>query len=146
MNDVSEYRFSPVSEECHARLEAFADAFLSMGMTTDGGIRLNEKLHAGCYVRTVKIPADMVVVSDRIECDTLLIVNGDCVFTDSDKAVRITGYRVLLGARGRQSLIRTLSDTYLTMIFATDAKTFDEAQALFSADPSRLTKFPFEEI
>lgn len=145
MNDVSEYRFSPVSEECHARLEAYADALRPVAVT-DGGIRLNEKLHAGCYVRTVKIPADMVVVSDRIKCDTLLIVNGDCVFTDSNKAVRITGYRVLLGARGRQSLIRTLSDTYLTMIFATDAKTFEEAQAYFSADPSRLTKFPFEEI
>ena len=140
---VSEYRFSPVTDECHVRMEEIAER-LRPHAVTDGGFRLSEELHAGCYVRTLKAPKDMVLVSDVIRCDTVLIVDGDCIFTDTDKAVRIKGRKVLLGARGRQSLIRTLSDTYLTMIFATNAKTIEEAQAQFSADPSRLTKFPRE--
>lgn len=140
MNDVSEYRFSPVSKECHERIERFADWLRPIAKPD--GILMQERLHAGCYVRTAFIPKDFVVVSEEIRCDTVLIVSGDCIFTDTDKAVRIDGYKVLLGARGRQSLIRTLSDTYLTMIFATDAKTFEEAQKEFCSDPSRLAKFP----
>ena len=38
----------------------------------------------------------------------------------------------------RQGIIRTLTETYMTAIFATDAKTTQEAEASAVADTSRL--------
>lgn len=139
-NDVGKYRFSPVSEAAHERIEQFTKEFLAIGCPTDG-VKMRHDLHAGCYVRTAFVPAGYVLTTEKIQCDTVVIVNGDCIFTDTEKAARISGYKVLLGARGRQSLIRTLSDTYITMIFATKAKTVAEAESEFSDTPDRLLKF-----
>ena len=127
----------PVSTDQHEKLEAIGDMIKAL-KAPKPGIKIHQLLHAGCYVRTAFIPKDTVFVSCQLQVPTVLVVSGDCVMSDTDKAVRIQGYEVLTGARMRQGIIRTFEDTYMTAFFATDAKTTQEAEAQSVADVSKL--------
>lgn len=132
----------PTPPENAAKMQALIEA-MREAHTEEGaadGMRLEHHLHAGCYCRTLYCPKDRIFVSERIVKPTLLIVSGDAVFSDGDNAVRITGYKVLLGAQGRQSIVRTLEDTVFTAVFATNAKTVAEAEREAAAHPEQLLK------
>lgn len=97
-------------------------------------IELSHTFHAGVYARTLKAPANVILANALIKVPTILIVSGDCTITDTDTCVRVNGYNVLVGAANRMCMVRTHSETHFTMIYATDAKTVEEAEAEF-ADP-----------
>lgn len=139
---LPEKTIKPTSPACAARLEGIADAMRAAGTDEEGavGASLEHIFHAGCYCRTMFCPKDRVFVSEQVVRPTILIVSGDAVFSDSEKAFRIRGYKVLLGASMRQSIVRTLEDTYFTAIFATDAKTVEEAEGQAVRRPDRLLK------
>ncbi len=50
----------------------------------------------------------------------------------SDGAVEVAGYTVFSASAGRKQAMVALTDTYLTMLFPTDAKTVDEAERAFT--------------
>ena len=135
---IAQREIHGVTDAQHCAMEKTMTALAKIAGTADPGIEIHEMLHAGCYVRTAKIPADTLFVSAQILIPTVLIISGDCFITDTENTVRITGYEVLTGARMRQGIIRTLTETYMTAIFATDAKTTREAEASAVADTSRL--------
>lgn len=105
---------------------AFADA--------SSLIELKHDFHAGVYARTLKAPAGVILANALIRVPTILIVSGDCTITDTSSSIRVNGYNVLLGAKNRMCMVKTHSETYFTMIYATKAKTVEEAEAEF-ADP-----------
>lgn len=89
-------------------------------------------LHAGLYSRTIRIPADVFIVGVRIKRTTVVIVQGDALVWLDDDAVRITGYAVLPAAAGRKQVFRALTETHVTMLFATSAATVEEAEREFT--------------
>lgn len=94
--------------------------------------------HAGVYSRTIKIPAGVTLTGALIKIPTLLIINGDVVVYVGDKAVRMTGHNVFAASAHRKQAFVTLTDTYVTMIFATDVKSVKEAEEQFTDESNLL--------
>jgi len=95
-------------------------------------------LHGGMYARSVKVAAGVVLTGALINVPTLLIVSGDAIVTLGDTSVRLTGFNVLAGSRGRKQAFVAVSDIHLTMIFATDAETIEQAEEQFTDEADRL--------
>jgi hypothetical protein len=101
-------------------------------------IPVSHLLHAGMYHRTVKIPAGVGIVGALVKIATTLIVSGDAtIITDGD-ALYVNGYTVLGGMKGRKQIIKANSDTWMTMVFPTDATTIGEAEREFTDDYEHL--------
>lgn len=133
-------RIEGVAPELRARLDEVADWMKANGGDDGEGCELEHLFHAGCYVRTLRVPKDKYFVSECLRIPTVLIVSGDAAFSDGKNTFRITGYKVLTGAPMRQSIVRTFADTVFTAIFATNAKTQEEAEAEAVFRPDRLLK------
>lgn len=101
-------------------------------------IRTDHVFHAGVYARTIKIPAGVALTGAEIKILTVLIISGDTLIYGENGTVRYTGYHVCLGQRGRKQAFYALQDTYLTMLFPTDATTTDEAERLFTDEYDML--------
>lgn len=130
----------PTSPAALARIGEFVKLVKETCPDESGKAEMHHVFHAGVYVRSLFVPKDMIVANDVIKVPTVLIVSGDCLITDTETTRRITGYEVLLGAPMRQCIVRTLQDTWFSMVYATDAKTVQEAEAEFASDPSSLLR------
>lgn len=96
-------------------------------------------IHAGVYSRTIKLPKDHTIAGVTIKIPTILILNGDVLtYGDGGQTCRITGYHVALGQAGRKQAFHALADTWMTMIFATDARDVEEAEEEFTDEPEML--------
>lgn len=95
-------------------------------------------LHAGVYCRTICVPKGAEMTGALIKLATTLILSGDAAVFTGGGWVRYTGYCVLPASAGRKQAFRTFADTYLTMIFATDAKTVEAAEAEFTDETALL--------
>lgn len=111
-------------------------------------ITTHHLIHAGLYARTITIPAGVALTGALIKRSTVLILNGDAlVATDGDGGVRFTGYHVLHASANRKQAFVALTDTQLTMLFATEARDVqaaeeeftDEAGLLFSRHGENIT-------
>lgn len=95
-------------------------------------------IHGGMYARTVLVPANTVLVGALINVPTVLIVQGDVTVAVNDGILRLTGYNVLPASSGRKQAFTAHSDSYLTMVFATEADTVAEAEAQFTDEADQL--------
>ena len=95
-------------------------------------------LHGGMYARTIAIPAGVVLTGALIEIATILVIAGDVVVYLGDTAARMFGYNVLAASAGRKQAFAAQSDTHLTMVFATNAKTVEEAEEQFTMEAGLL--------
>jgi len=94
--------------------------------------------HAGMYARTIMIPAGVVLTGAQIKIPTILIISGDALIYGEGGAARYAGYHVALGQCGRKQAICALRDTWLTMLFPTDATTVDDAERQFTDEYEML--------
>jgi hypothetical protein len=94
--------------------------------------------HAGMYARTIMIPAGVVLTGAQIKIPTILIISGSVLIYGENGAESCTGYHVALGGTGRKQTFLALQDTYLTMLFPTDATTVDEAERQFTDEYKKL--------
>jgi len=89
-------------------------------------------LHGGMYSRTIVIPAGVAITGTLLKIATLLIISGDmCLYVDG-VSHRMTGYNVFAGSAQRKQAGFAITDTAVTMIFKTDAKTVAEAEEEFT--------------
>ena len=94
-------------------------------------------LHAGMYARTIRMPADTVITGALIKIPTVLILSGDATVI-SDETIRLSGYGVIPASAHRKQVFIAHADTDLTMIFPTNAKTVEEAEAEFTDEVDLL--------
>ena len=94
--------------------------------------------HAGMYARTVRIAPYVVFTSVLVKRPTLLISHGSYEMLAGDRWVGVDGYNVLQGGAGRKQIYRTLTEVEWTMIFPTEAKTVEEAEAEFTDEAEQL--------
>lgn len=99
---------------------------------------IEHHIHAGCYSRTVYIPKGMAAFGTMIRIPTQLIVSGHCLMNAGNETTEVKGYKVFDGAPGRIQTIVTLEDTYMTMVFASQAKTPEEAEDEFTDEAEML--------
>lgn len=101
-------------------------------------IETQHAFHAGLYARTIVIPAGVAVTGVLIKIPTMLIISGDAVVYTDEGAVRITGYRVMLGAAGRKQAFVAIENTTLTMLFPTTATAVEQAEVEFTDETGKL--------
>ena len=126
---------APCTEEQLEKLREIESKLLEMPQVE---LETTHRLHAGVYSRTIKIPAGVAAVGVMIKCATQLIISGHVRLTCGEKAVELKGYHVLNGVPGRKQIAFALEDTYCTMLFATDAKTVEEAENEFTDEADKL--------
>jgi hypothetical protein len=114
------------------RLESAALDLPQVAIPTD------HVFHAGMYARTIMIPAGVMLTGARIKISTILIISGDVLVYWEKGPARYAGYHVALGQCGRKQAFYALQDTYLTMLFPTDATTADEAERQFTDEYGKL--------
>ena len=95
-------------------------------------------LHAGMYARTIRVAAMMAFTSVVVKIPTMLIVNGECCVLAGDRWHQLEGYNIIPASAGRKQIYVTLGPTEITMIFPTDAKTVEEAEAEFTDEAESL--------
>ena len=101
-------------------------------------IETEHHLHAGVYSRTIYVPAGVVVVGLTVECPTQLICHGHFRLTDGASVQEFNGVHIFEGERGRRAAVYAVDDSTFTMLFATNAKTVEEAEREFTSTPERL--------
>lgn len=131
----------PMSAASVEAVRELENAFLQLPQVK---IDTEHALHAGMYARTIMIPAGIVITGVRIKIPTILIISGDALVYGDDGKVRFTGYHVTLGAVGRKQAIYAVADTYLTMLFPTQAAGVAEAEEEFTDEAERLGSRRYE--
>ena len=101
-------------------------------------ISTHHVLHGGMYARTVQIRAGVMIVGVLIKVPTTIIVNGDVSVYLGDQTVRLTGYNVLPASPHRKQAFMAHEDTMLTMVFATNATTIEQAEDEFTDEGETL--------
>lgn len=94
--------------------------------------------HAGMYARTVKLPANTIMSGALIKIPTIVIVDGHCLIYIGDETRQLNGYHVISGSANRKQAFLSFKDTYITMIFPTNAKTVEEAEMEFTDEYESL--------
>ena len=121
------------SLEKAAHMEKIIKEFPQIYITTD------HVLHAGVYTRTIMIPAGVIITGALIKRSVNLIICGHVlVFIGDDKVREYNGYNTLVAQAFRKQVFIAKTDTYLTMFFATNAKSVDEAEREFTDDVDSL--------
>ena len=95
-------------------------------------------LHAGTYARTIKVPAGVVLAGVFIKIPTLLILDGVLSILIGDEWHMMIGRNVLPAGAGRKQAFAASSESHITMIFATNARTVAEAEAEFTDQTEML--------
>ncbi|MNJ15212.1 hypothetical protein D3C77_94540 [compost metagenome] len=101
-------------------------------------ITTQHHFHAGVYARTIRIPAGVMLTGALIRIPTLLILSGHATVFIGGEACELAGYHVLPGQAGRKQAFLAHTDTDLTMTFATQAKTVEQAEEEFTAETNLL--------
>lgn len=95
-------------------------------------------LHGGMYARTIMIPAGVVLTGALIKIPTMVIVSGDVTVYVGDETIELHGYNALPASVGRKQVFLAKSDTWVTMLFPSDAASVEEAEAQFTDETDLL--------
>ena len=101
-------------------------------------IETSHLFHSGMYTRTILIPEGVIMTGALIKIPTTLIVSGDVTVTVGDGSMRLTGYHVISASAGRKQIFYAHTDTYLSMMFATDCTTIEDAENEFTDESENL--------
>jgi hypothetical protein len=102
-------------------------------------ISTDHVFHAGVYARTIMIPAGVVLTGALIRIPTILIVSGSAIVYVGEETKEISGYNVFSASSNRKQIFLAKTDVYLTMLFATEANTTEEAENEFTDEAERLS-------
>jgi len=101
-------------------------------------VQTEHVLHAGMYARTVRLAANVIIVSVLIKVPTTLIVNGSARVFAGDKWHTLEGYNVIAASAGRKMIYVTMQPTEITMLFPTKAKTIEQTEQEFTDETEGL--------
>ena len=126
---------TPPSPSMLARLDQASDFIRQFPQTE---VVTEHLLHGGMYARTIRRGPGVVAVGSLILRSTILIINGNFSILIDGKRTDLTGYNVLAGLSGRKSFSLTHGPVEMTMIFATQAATVEEAENEIFAEADQL--------
>jgi hypothetical protein len=101
-------------------------------------ISTHHVLHGGQYTRTIMIPEGVVLTGALINVPTTLVICGDCTVYIGEESVRVQGYNVFAASAGRKQAFMAHSNTFVTMTFATNATTVEQAEDQFTDEAALL--------
>ena len=95
-------------------------------------------LHGGMYARTIKIPAGVLLTGAHIKRTTMLVISGHVTVFVGEGSIEIAGYQVLPASAGRKQAFLAHTDTFVTMLFPSEAATVEAAENEFTDEADRL--------
>lgn len=129
------YSIPAMSDAAIARVGEFESYALKLPQIE---IETFHTFHAGMYARTIMIPDGVVLTGALIKIATVLIVSGYVTAYMGNQKVELRGYHVLPASAHRKQAFIAHRDTYLTMLFPTNAKTIEEAENEFTNEADKL--------
>lgn len=130
-----ENHITPMSDSSIQRVRTLEAMVAELPQTE---LATHHVIHAGMYARTITIPEGMVMTGVFIKIPTMLIVHGDVLMCVDDGVVELTGYNVVPASAGRKQAYITKSEVHMTMLFPTQAKTVEQAEAEFTNEADIL--------
>ncbi|HTF68464.1 MAG TPA: hypothetical protein VK638_37875 [Edaphobacter sp.] len=113
-----------------------AEAALSQ--TPQVNLSTEHILHGGMYARTIRLAPGVIITGALIKIATVLVFSGHADVLIGDEWAEFNGYGVIAASAGRKQAFVTRSNVELTMIFPTQAKTVEEAEAEFTDEANLL--------
>lgn len=113
-------------------------AEFALSQTPQIDVATEHVLHGGMYARTVRLGSGVIITGALIKIPTMLVFNGHADVLIGDEWAEFNGYGVIPASAGRKQVFVTRSAVELTMIFPTQAKTVEEAEAEFTDEAGRL--------
>jgi len=95
-------------------------------------------LHGGMYARTIRIPAGVLLTGAHIKRATTLVISGHVTVFIGAGTIEITGYQVLPASAGRKQAFLAHADTFVTMLFPSEAASIEAAETEFTDEADRL--------
>lgn len=95
-------------------------------------LKTHHMFHAGIYARTIVLKKDVLITSVLFRRSTLVTLFGDVSVFNDGVTRRLVGYHVIPGSAGRKPAFLAHAETAITMSFATNAKTVEEAEKEFT--------------
>jgi len=136
-------RIAVMSESAIEKVRLVQDAMLELPQVD---LPVHHILHGGLYSRSLVIPAGVAIAGAFIQVPTTLVVSGNVTVYANDQAYEIDGYQVLVASAGRKQVFVAHADTNMTMTFATDAKTVEDAENEFTSEPELLASRRHENL
>ena len=135
-NQLGVSAFPPTSPEIEARIRAATVKIKPHEASFSA--QMEHMLHGGMYARTARIAPAMAFTSVLIKLPTVVIVHGECCVYLNGKWEPMSGYQVLAASAHRIQAYVTFSETEITMLFPSDAKTVEEAEREFTDEADEL--------
>jgi hypothetical protein len=132
---VAENRIPAMTDQAIAKVRELEQSLLLM---PQGDVDTWHVIHGGMYARTILVPAGVVLTGALVNVPTMLIVNGHVMVYIGDEVLNMSGHNVLAASKGRKQGFYAVTDTWLTMVFATDAKTVEDAENEFTDEADKL--------
>jgi len=136
-------RIAVMSESAIEKVRLVQNAMLELPQVD---LPVHHILHGGLYLRSLVIPAGVAIAGAFIQVPTTLVVSGNVTVYANDQAYEIDGYQVLVASAGRKQVFVAHADTNMTMTFATDAKTVEDAENEFTSEPELLASRRHENL
>lgn len=95
-------------------------------------------LHGGMYARTIKIPAGVLLTGAHIKRTTMLVISGHVTVFVGEGSIEVCGYQVLPASAGRKQAFLAHADTFVTMLFPSEAASIEAAENEFTDEADRL--------
>lgn len=111
------------------QVRALEDAAMKMPNVQ---LKTDHTFHAGVYTRTIFLPTGMMITGALIKIPTVVITSGSLIAYTGEGLKPLEGYHVLQAEAGRKQAFVAGADSYITMIFATNATTIEEAEREFT--------------
>jgi hypothetical protein len=125
-NPMPGWELAPASGEMLERLNGLHAWTLQFEQAP---IATEHVIHGGMYARTIRLEPETLMNGAFIKGATILILHGRCLLTAADGVVELDGYNVIPGSAGRKVSFVTRSRVEMTMLYATGARTVEEAEA-----------------
>jgi len=136
-------RIAVMSESAIEKVQLVQNAMLKLPQVD---LPVHHILHGGMYSRSLVIPAGVAIAGAFIQVPTTLVVSGNVTVYANDQAYEIDGYQVLVASAGRKQVFVAHADTNMTMTFATDAKTVEDAENEFTSESYLLASRRHENL
>jgi len=101
-------------------------------------LHTHHTIHGGVYTRTIMLRKGASLVGALIRVDTTLIVSGKISIYIGSKVIDIDGYKIITARANRKQIMKAYEDSYITMLFKTEAKTVEEAEDEFTNESKIL--------
>lgn len=131
MKIIKANKIQPITQEdlnLVLAIENEVKKLLQIDLTT------HHTLHAGVYTRTAILKQGTVSTGSFMKIPTTILINGNLRFLVGKKVHNIVGFKAIPACANRKQFAYAIEDTYITMLFKTDAKTVEEAEEEFTDD------------